>query len=99
MKWNISNGGSLIPPASDVQEAAMARHIIMDSTGHSTIEFDKSDPVDLAEAKRRFDKLVSKCFIPAETRSEGRHHVPGKADRIFSPEAEETIFIPALKGG
>ena len=36
----------------------MARHIIMDSSGHSTIEFDKTNASDLVEAERRFRKLL-----------------------------------------
>jgi len=70
----------------------MPRHIIMDPSGHSTIEFD-------AASTRRFNKLVSKGFIPAEARGEGKHHVPDQSKRVFNPDAEETIFVPALKGG
>jgi hypothetical protein len=32
------------------KEDNMARHIIMDSSGHSTIEFDKANAADLTEA-------------------------------------------------
>ena len=77
----------------------MSRHIIMDPSGHSTIEFDSSNTTDLAEAERRFNKLVAKGFIPAEGRGQGTHHVPGQSKRAFDPHAEETIFVPALKGG
>jgi hypothetical protein len=77
----------------------MPRHIIMDAFGHSTLEFDKSSTTDLAEAERRFKKLVGEGFIPAECRGDGTHHVPDKGDRVFNPNVEETIFIPALKGG
>ena len=77
----------------------MPRHIIMDPFGHSTIEFDGNSTIDLAEAERRFNKLVAKGFIPAEARGEGRHHVPNESNRDFNPDAEETIFVPAIKGG
>ncbi|MGB3036113.1 MAG: hypothetical protein WBB72_01835 [Methyloceanibacter sp.] len=77
----------------------MPRHIIMDPSGHSTIEFDSSNTADLVEAERRFNKLVAKGFIPAEGRGQGKHHVPGQTKRAFDPDAEETIFVPALKGG
>ena len=36
----------------------MPRHIIMDISGHTTINFDTASLTDLAEAKRRFHKLV-----------------------------------------
>ena len=77
----------------------MPRHIVMDPSGHSTIEFDRSNTTDLAEAERRFNKLVAKGFIPAESRGEGKHHLPDRGERKFDPDSEETIFIPALKGG
>jgi hypothetical protein len=76
----------------------MARHIIMDSTGHSTIEFDKTNASDLAEAERRFRKLRAKGFLAAEQEGNGKHRVLAAGDRP-NPGAEETIFIPALKGG
>ena len=77
----------------------MPRHIIMDPSGHSTFEFNSKDKLELAEAERRFNKLVARGYTPAEKRGEGTHHVPDKAKRVFNPSAEETIFIPALRGG
>jgi hypothetical protein len=77
----------------------MARHVIMDPSGHSTFEFDPHNTVALTEAERRFKRLVAKGYIPAEQRGEGQHHVWGKGQRSFNPNVEETIFIPALKGG
>ena len=77
----------------------MPRHIIMDPSGHSMIEFDSSNTADLVEAERRFNKLVAKDFIPAEGKGQGKHHVPEQTKRVFDPHAEETIFVPALKGG
>jgi hypothetical protein len=82
-----------------IHEDNMARHIIMDSSGHSTIEFDKTKPSDLAEAERRFQKLIAKGFLAAEEMGDGKHRVLAEGDRTFNPAAEETIFIPALKGG
>ena len=77
----------------------MPRHIIMDPSGHSTIEFDSSNTTDLAEAERRFKRLVAKGFAPAEFRGDGKHSVPDKSQQFFDPNSEETIFIPALRGG
>jgi hypothetical protein len=77
----------------------MPRHIIMDPSGHSTIEFDNTNKTDLNEAERRFNKLVAKGFIPVEGRGQGKHHVPEQTKRVFDPHSEETIFVPALKGG
>jgi hypothetical protein len=77
----------------------MARQIIMDPSGHSTFEFDTNSKLERADAERRFNKLVGRGYTPAEKRGEGTHHVPDKATRVFNPEVEETIFIPALRGG
>ena len=77
----------------------MARHIIMDPSGHSTFEFDKDNTVSLTEAERRFNNLIGKGYVPAETRGDGTHHVPSRTDRSFNPDVDETIFIPALRGG
>ena len=76
----------------------MARHIIMDSSGHSTIEFDKTNTSDLTEAERRFRKLRAKGFLAAQQEGNGKHRVLAGDSRL-DPDAEETIFIPALKGG
>jgi hypothetical protein len=75
----------------------MARHIIMDPSGHSTFAFDPSNKADLAKAERRFNELVSKGYTPAYHQGQGTHRVP--ADRVFDPSADETIFVPALRGG
>ena len=77
----------------------MSRHIVMDSSGHSTFEFNPRLLADLADAERRFNQLVAKGYVPAELKGDGTHRVPPKKNRRFNPGAEETIFIPALKGG
>jgi hypothetical protein len=77
----------------------MARHIIMDSSGHSIIEFDKTNDSDLAEAKCRFRKLRAKGFLAAEQEGNGKHRVLAAGDNGLDTHAEEMIFIPALKGG
>ena len=77
----------------------MARHTVIDRSGHTKFEFDGTHTTDIAEAERRFKKLVAKGFIPAESKGGGKHHVPEQSKRPFDPHSEETIFIPALKGG
>ena len=77
----------------------MSRHIIIDSSGHTTFEFDGTNTTDLAEAERRFKKLMAEGYIPAENRGDGKHRVTERSKRVFDPHSEETIFIPALKGG
>jgi hypothetical protein len=42
---------------------------------------------------------VAKGYIPAEHKGEGQHRVAPKDKRSFDPTVEETIFVPALRGG
>ena len=77
----------------------MARHIVMDPSGHSTFEFNPRSIADLAKAERRFKKLLAKGYVPAYQEGGGTHRVPGQGERSFDPSATETLFIPALRGG
>ena len=77
----------------------MARHIVMDSSGHSTFEFDPSRLADLTEAELRFNRLVEKGYVPAALTGDGTHLVQPKDRRSFNPGIDETIFVPAIRGG
>jgi hypothetical protein len=57
--------------------------------------FDPADKRAVAEAERRFKELTGAGFTPAKRLGEGRSEVL----RSFDPTAEETLFIPRLKGG
>jgi hypothetical protein len=73
----------------------MARQIVMDHTGDTRYEFDAKDRRALAEAERRFMELTGSGFTAATRVGPGKSEVV----RSFDPTAEETIFIPRLKGG
>jgi hypothetical protein len=78
----------------------MPRHIIMDLSGHSTFEFDPTSKLELAEAERRFNKLVGRGYMPAEKRGGGtitfQTNPHACSTRMLR---KETIFIRALRGG
>ena len=74
----------------------MARHIIMDITGHSTIEFDRTTATDLADAECRFNKLVARGFIPAEARAEAGTVCRARDKRVFDPHSDDTTHLYAL---
>jgi hypothetical protein len=80
---------------SDQQETAMARQIVMDRTGDTRHEFDPRDCAALAEAERRFKELTGAGFTAAKRVGDGQSELL----RSFDPAAEETIFVPRLKGG
>jgi hypothetical protein len=81
------------------KELIMARHIVMDSSGHSTFEFDPASLADLNEAELRFNRLVEKGYVPAELTGDGTHLVQPPNKRSFNPSIDETIFVPAIRGG
>ena len=73
----------------------MARHTVIDPSGHTTFEFDGTNTTDIAEAERRFKKLVAKGFIPAERRGGGKHHVPEQSKRsLIHILRRRFLFLP-----
>ena len=74
----------------------MAKHLIMDYSGHSTVEFDKMDPVELKAAQDRFVALVGDGHTAA-TRKKGETEYT----KINKPnqEQDETLFVPHMQGG
>jgi hypothetical protein len=73
----------------------MATQIVMDHTGDTRHQFDPADATDLAEAEARFYELTGAGFTAAERTGPGQSKVVTR----FDPSAEETLFIPRLKGG
>jgi len=65
---------------------------VMGQTGHSTIEFDKSQT---SEAMERFYDLLNSGHTPA-IRNEGQRDY--SVSRNYQ-EADEILFVPHLKGG
>jgi hypothetical protein len=73
----------------------MATQIVMDHTGDSRHQFDPADAAAVAEAEGRFKKLTGAGFTAAKRLGEGKSELL----KSFDPMAEETLFIPRLKGG
>jgi hypothetical protein len=71
------------------------KFFVMDQTGHSTIEFDKSDAA-VSEAMAKFTGLVGAGHVAA-TRKEGATDYT--VTKTFDPTADETLFVPQMKGG
>ncbi len=64
--------------------------------GHAEYQFDRNDIVSLHEAEERFTRLTGHGFSVVEPGAGG---APGRRLDKFDPDAEETVFIPALMGG
>ena len=73
----------------------MAKQLVMDITGHSEHSFDRANIVEVEEAERRFKELTGNGFAAAKRTEAGQSELIKK----FDPNVEETLFIPALKGG
>ena len=73
----------------------MHTQIVMDYTGDTRHQFDPGDATAVAEAERRFKDLTGSGFTAAVRLGEGKSEVV----KSFDPTAEETLFIPRLKGG
>jgi hypothetical protein len=73
----------------------MRMQIVMDTSGDTRHQFDPDDPSAVAEAERRFTKLTGAGFIAAKRTGIGASELI----REFDPTAQETVFIPRLRGG
>jgi hypothetical protein len=73
----------------------MPTQIVMDFRGDTRHYFDVNDPTSLAGARKRFMELTGQGFTAAVRRG------PCEVVKIssFTPDAEETVFIPRLVGG
>lgn len=74
----------------------MAKHFVMDHTGHSTIEFDKANTADLDASIARFNELRASGHAAATRKTGERDYT-----LIKSPDQEqdETLFVPQMRGG
>jgi len=66
---------------------------VMDHTGHSTIEFDKTQT---KEAMEKFTELLNSGHTAA-IRNEGQRDYT--VSRRLQQPADEVLFVPHLKGG
>lgn len=73
----------------------MLKFQIMDQTGHSTVEFDASNTVSLADAEKRFAELTGLGFTAGVRQADGT----SKKVTAFDPTATEIAFYPHLQGG
>jgi hypothetical protein len=77
------------------KEDTMAVQIVMDHTGDTRHHFEPADARAVAEAEARFMELTGAGFTAAKRVGDGKSEVL----RSFDPTAEETLFIPRLRGG
>jgi hypothetical protein len=78
----------------------MSVQIVMDGSGDTRHEFDISDRTAVAKAEERFRELTGRGFrAVALSPDGGGGGGSGEVIGEFDPTAEQTLFIPQLKGG
>lgn len=75
----------------------MGKMLIMDHSGHETLEYDVKDKSSIEAAERRFKELTGVGFTAAEI--EPGQKSSGKIVREFNPNANETLLMPRVVGG
>lgn len=73
----------------------MPRQIVMDRTGDTCFDYKLSDAEAIAKAEQRFMELTGSGFVAAEKTGQGTSKIVDS----FNKDAEETLFMPRLKGG
>lgn len=69
---------------------------VMDRTGHTTINWDPSNPADVRAARDTFDEMKKKGFTAFRVElQEGR----GARLDSFDPTAAKIMLIPQMAGG
>ena len=66
---------------------------VMDYTGHTTIDFDKSET---SKAMEKFKELTSSGATAATRKTGDKDY---QVTKSFDPTADETLFIPRMQGG
>ena len=69
---------------------------LLDDSGDSRMQWDKSDPAQVAKAQARFDELHKKGFIAYTVNKKGDM---GEVLAAFDPSAERIIMHSPLVGG
>lgn len=70
--------------------------LIMDRTGHTTVTWDPTKPVEVEVAKATFDRLVKEGYNAFKV--EGADN-QGERMRTFDPKAGKIMMVPHLVGG
>lgn len=75
---------------------------IMDSSGHTTVTWDPSEPASVADAQREFERLTGQGYQAFRMEAVGDNVVvEHKGERItaFDPEAGKVLMVPQRVGG
>lgn len=75
------------------------RYHITDHTGHTTLEFCKTDKADMDRAEAKFNELTGLGFRTAEDKGDGKQDMPPRGEQTFNPDAEDVTFIRPIQGG
>lgn len=73
------------------------KHFVLESCGHSVVEYDEADPFMLEAANAKFMELVGDQKKIAATRKAGEKDYQVIKDP--SQQKDETLFAPQYQGG
>lgn len=83
-------------PQNSPEVGPMAFLIILDETGDSRIQWDRSNPEQVAAARARFDELRAKRYLAYRVNAKGGQ---GEVIDKFDPDAERIILHQQMVGG
>jgi len=69
---------------------------VLDETGDSRIQWDPSNPEEVAKAQLRFEELTKKGYLAYKVNKKGDR---GEVILAFDPSAERIILHSAMVGG
>lgn len=69
---------------------------VMDRTGHTTVTWDPTKPVEVDVAREAFDSLIGEGYNAFRVEGEDQR---GERIRTFDPKAGKIMMVPQLVGG
>jgi hypothetical protein len=74
----------------------IGRMQIMDRTGHTTVTWDPSKPVEVRTARASFESLIAEGYNAFRVNEDNER---GERIREFDPKAAKIMMVPQLVGG
>ena len=78
----------------------MGKLMVMDSSGHTEVEWDKADPESVQKAREVFQhKSLAGYHAYAVAPVDGAGQRKGSVLKSFDPEADRIVIAPPMQGG
>lgn len=70
---------------------------ILDRSGDTAVLWDRADPEQVEETRRRFDEIIGQGYLAEKTNT--GYAQDGEQIREFDPQAQRIVMRPPLVGG